>query len=193
MNHIRSDYPEQQQFWNNWIKKIFIDSTFPKLDYTYNHIQKHSSTDYLDRFTWDEVTNPIMIGTDNYRRKFLILKLIIDNTKYMQTFFQRYTDNNLLWMGCGHATNEFLSTIGGLKIDEAKLIVDIIEGKEIILNNDHRIFQDNINKKVMLYDEEKHIAANKIKNYWFNCKFNPEYKICREFLDRSYKILLNDQ
>ena len=193
MNYLNDDYQEKQQFWNSWIKKIFIDSEFPKLDYNNIHIQKHSFTDYLDRFTWDEVTNPIMIGTDNYRRKFLIIKLIIDNKKYMQTFFQRYTGDCLLWMGCGHATDEFLSTYGGLKIDEAKLITDIIEGKEIILNKDHRILQNNINKKVMLYDEEKHIAANKIKNYWFNCKFNPEYKICREFLDRSYKILLNDQ
>ena len=132
-----------------------------------------------------------MIGKDNYRRKFLIIKAIIDNKKYMQTFFQRYTDNNLLWMGCGHATTEFLSTYNGLRIDEAKLILDIIEGKNIVLNDEHRISSNNINKKVMLYDEEKHIAANKIKNYWFNCKFNPEYKLCHKLLSLSYDKIIS--
>ncbi|VVU95382.1 hypothetical protein CPAV1605_1133 [seawater metagenome] len=143
---------------------------------------RNGPTDYIDYLSWEEVTQPIMVGRDLFNRAFVVVKMMI-NDKYpiMQTFFQRYTNGNL-WMGCGHAKAKLIDTGGGMNNIQIKLIADIISGKEVELKDDHKLeYSLKEGDKVKLYyDIKKYNAANIIKKYWKECRYNPEYKICRK-------------
>lgn len=95
--------------------------------------------DYIDFITSDEVTSSLMKGHDTYNRPFIVLKVDVydpdDKLKdtRIETFFQRYTDDKFLWMGCGHATNLFISTIGGMKSCQFNLLADLIAGKKVVV------------------------------------------------------------
>jgi len=64
-------------------------------------------TDYLDGICYTDLTQPIMIGVDRYRRPFLcVVYHDIDTdaqvSTYVLTVFQRYTDSPFMWcrIGC---------------------------------------------------------------------------------------------
>ncbi len=84
-------------------------------------------THYIDFITEDEVEYNIMKGVDYFRRSFIVIKteyILQDGTKkdVMSTFFQRYTDEYLLWCGCGFMMN----TEGGMCINQLQLIYNLI-------------------------------------------------------------------
>ena len=97
-------------------------------------------TDYIDFIQWNEVTSSVMCGIDRYSRKFLVVKFIVNGTmKFMQTFFQRYTNCNYNWQGCGHATPKLVDTSGtGVTDEQWRLIKDVIEGKSVKIKEEHR-------------------------------------------------------
>ena len=70
----------------------------------------------------------------------------------MQTFFQRYTQGSQ-WQGCGHATPSFLETSGGINLDQLNLIKDLMDDKQVYLEEKHR-FNGSIKSQdyVELYD-----------------------------------------
>lgn len=95
--------------------------------------QRQGNTYYIDFIKFEEVTSPIMKGIDKFSRPFIVIKVngkLTDgsNIQLFQTFFQRYTDENL-WMGCGHYGLNLITTYGGMKSDQFKLIIDLINGK----------------------------------------------------------------
>jgi hypothetical protein len=77
--------------------------TIPYLDLCYRSSVFSNKYDIgeIDYIHWDEVIYPAMKGVDIYNRVFLVIKIIIDNKPIMQTFFQRHTYNNTIWMGVG--------------------------------------------------------------------------------------------
>ena len=88
-------------------------------------------TDYIDFISWDEVTSPVMRGQDIYGREFFVIKFLVDNKiKLMQTFFQRYSIEEDLWQGCGHATEQLIETCGGMRPEQFKFIERIINYNE---------------------------------------------------------------
>ena len=97
------------------------------------------ATDYIDFITKEEVTHPVMIGIDFFRRKFIVIKAIVDNKICIQTFFQRYSDDLKLWIGANVYGNcyELLGTIGGVKYIQAKLLKDIVDGKIVKITEEH--------------------------------------------------------
>ena len=149
------------------------------------------ATDYIDFITKEEVTHPVMIGIDFFRRKFIVIKAIVDNKICIQTFFQRYSDDSELWMGANIRGNcyELLGTIGGVKYIQAKLLKDIVDGKIIKITEEHNpscnLTNSIINKNVMLYDEKKWNAAKIIQRNWNFYRFNPKYGLCRRIIDRK--------
>ena len=152
-------------------------------------------TDYIDFLKWNEIEAPIMYGIDCYGRSFIVIKFIIIETgkKIMQTFFQRYTRGSS-WMGCGHATSLLIDTIGGMSKDQIEFIQNIINGKNVTMEDKHRpdtytgfYFNENSNSKytVSLFDEKKHIAATTIQNAWKLCRYDPIYKMCSKVQIRN--------
>jgi hypothetical protein len=147
------------------------------------------ATDYIDFIKKEEVTHPVMKGQDFFKRKFIVIKAIVDNSVCIQTFFQRYSDNVGLWMGanvCGNCC-DLLWTMGGIKYIQAKLLKDIVEGKIVKLTEEHNpcYYQiDSIlNKNIMLYDEKKWNAAKIIQRNWNFYRYNPKYEMCRRIID----------
>lgn len=147
--------------------------------------RRHGYTDYIDFIKYDEVTSPIMYGVDCFQRPFIVIKFTVEGVteSLMQTFFQRYTGGEC-WMGCGHATPWLIDTCGGMSEDQQKLIQNIIDGKEVIMEEKHRV--DGIGyrnikllgKKVKLFDQKKHDASIVIQRAWRLCRYDPSYKMC---------------
>ena len=110
-----------------------IPDTIPIL----NLGDRQGATLYIDFINTDEVTSPIMTGVDKFNRRFVVVKAKIEghDDEFMQTFFQRYT-NEHLWIS--DFRNNFLETYGGMTIEQLDLLQDLIDGKDVILQEYHR-------------------------------------------------------
>jgi hypothetical protein len=102
--------------------------------------ERVGDTQYIDFIKWDEVTSSAMTGIDILNRPFVVVKFKIDNetSPYMQTFFQRYTNEPQLWMGCGHAMTSLMDTTGGMKPVQQELINRVIDGNRVVITKEHR-------------------------------------------------------
>ena len=113
-------------------------------------------TGYIDFINPTELNNyNVMSGFDYANRRFFVIKAEIEYSdkpkiKTFTTFFQRYSDNNLLWHTSGH-----YDTTGGASLAQIKMLVNLLFigyyklDKEIsndlqILNNKYYIESDNI-------------------------------------------------
>ena len=156
-----------------------MDDLYYSIDVPYLNIgSRVGYTDYIDFLTWNEVTSPVMKGTDVYGRHFIVLKMIINEKKIMQTFFKRYS-RGTCWMGCGHATTNLISTFGGMKEEQAHFLRELIQQGENIIDIDiNPEFESFIGNKVYIYDENKVRAAIIIQRAWRKCRYEPRYEMC---------------
>ncbi len=174
------------------MENIYFDLVCPILDIG----NRMGATQYLDFLSWDEVTYPVMKGTDIYGRYFIVIKMLVNDKKIMQTFFKRYSDGKG-WMGCGHATANLIETPGCMKEAQIQLIKDIINEKNPILKEEHIPVgppsKNAINKKVFLYDERKIKAAVVIQRAWLKCRYDPSYKMCYRVQNNNLEIIMRDE
>ncbi len=95
------------------MEKILKHSNYPNLDIG----DRQGHTDYIDFINPSELTHPIMLGIDILKRPFIVIKAIgtlnDEMVKFTETFFQRYTENQSLWVGAC-AGKMFLDTTGGM-------------------------------------------------------------------------------
>jgi hypothetical protein len=144
---------------------------------------KRSYTEYIDFITLDDMTHSIMRGIDVYNRRFIVIKMIINNFHLMQTFFQRYTDSEGFWMGAGHhGGGHLIDTNGGMKDCQFKLIDDIINNKIVKIEAKHKpcvssLFEDNYVCSETIYK-----SVITIQKAWRLCRYNPKYKMCETVL-----------
>jgi hypothetical protein len=136
--------------------KTNLESFYDELDIPILDIgDRQGDTDYIDFLTLNEVTEPVMKGTDKFSRKFIVVKFMINEEKLMQTFFQRYT-NGSLWMACGHATRNLIDTQGGIKEEQEEFIRGLITtGSAQVLEEHYPTFNLDINKKAVLDNSDK--------------------------------------
>ena len=156
-----------------------MDDLYYSIDVPYLNIgSRVGFTEYIDFLTWNEVTSPIMKGTDIYGRHFIVIKMIVNDKKIMQTFFKRYS-NGTYWMGCGHATPNLISTNGGMIEEQVNFLRELIQQGENIINIDiNPEFECFIGNKVYIYDENKVRAAIIIQRAWRKCRYDPKYEMC---------------
>jgi len=103
-------------------------------------------TDYIDGIRAKDLTYPIMIGVDHFRRPFITIKYKnLDKNKYLIkngcghiTVFQRYTDNKKAWVKC--------NTKGPLMIHDGSSVFTE-EDKDLFINNIIRLLCD---KKILV-------------------------------------------
>ena len=142
---------------------------------------KQGHTDYIDFITLDDMTHSIMRGIDVYNRRFIVIKMIINNIQLMQTFFQRYPEREGLWMGAGHGVRHLIDTTGGMKDCQFKLIDDIINNKIVKIKEEHKpcvpSFKDNYVCNETIYN-----SVIIIQKAWRLCRYNPKYKMCEKVL-----------
>ncbi len=102
---------------------------------------RNGRTDYIDYIDPSELTSVVMRGTDKFKRPFIVIKVTghsisgEDTRVYYETFFQRYSDDNSLWMGAYCGGPEFMDTTGGMKFEQFQLLIDLLEGKTINYNH----------------------------------------------------------
>ena len=185
------------------IRNIFENKNIPILN-----IKNRFIGDYIDFITLDEVIYPIMKGLDSYNRPFIVIKMMIEGTLIMQTFFRRYIDG-YQWQGCGHATQNLLvETSGGMKEDQIQLISDIINERNIKIKMEHRPtnsyirllflgkYYPKINEKegyIRLYSEKEYNACIIIQRAWHECRYNPKYKMCGDILMKNIESIYQER
>lgn len=156
--------------------------------------RREGSTGYIDFLKWDEVTEPVMKGMDLYGRRFVVVKMNIENEdiNFMETYFQRYSDLLTKWMSCGHATRKFINTIGtGLDSDQIDLLKRVINKEEVIIEDIHRPWREYYEgKKVKLYENKKEKAAIIIQKQWRKCRYDPSYEMCKRVQMNNQKSIL---
>lgn len=108
-------------------------STLPTIDVG-NSFGTTDYIDYLKHSDLYETDCPAASGKDSAYRSFVVFsgEVVIGNLPpkpFMQTFFQRYTGENI-WMACGHAEYpQFISTIGGAKPVQIDLITTLLKNE----------------------------------------------------------------
>lgn len=153
--------------------------------------KRNGMTDYIDFIQFNEV-DTIAKGTDWFGRVFIVIKCVIDNRPIMQTFFQRYSNSNSGWMGCGkgHATELLIDTSGGMDDKQFKLLADLIMEKNVMIKEEHSPASLHyINKTVFPY--RHYLAAKIIKQQWRMCRWNPIYTMCQTIQHKNYTDIIN--
>jgi phosphosulfolactate synthase (CoM biosynthesis protein A) len=99
---------------------------------------RRGHTDYIDFIKQSDVTTSLSKGIDVFRRPFFVLLGIAHfesgdemDIEVFQTFFQRYTDNDSLWMGCGHHGINLMETSGGMSEAQIELLQELIRNKKV--------------------------------------------------------------
>ena len=152
-------------------------------------------TEYIDFIPWNEVTEPVMKGFDIYKRCFIVIKFLVNEDKkphkIMQTFFERYTYNTNLWMGCGHCSKNLLFTDGGMTQKQFEFIEEILKGKTMTIEEGiNSCFK--IGSTVKLLNEKEWDAAEIIQKYWRLCRYDPTYTMCKKIQTRNLENILNN-
>ena len=90
--------------------------------------------DYIDSIKIQDVTHPLMIGIDNWRRPFCSILYKFKNKYHLEVIFQRFTDEMSTWT-CGTSYSKRISPYGYF-IDKGKIDnITIDKIKNIIQNN----------------------------------------------------------
>ena len=135
------------------------------------------TTGYIDFINQNQLTSSVMRGIDQHNRRFIVIKMNIDNKNLFQTFFQRYSDSDGLWMGAGHHGCHLIATEGGMKDCQFKLIEDIISDKIVKIEEQHKPNTHSFIGKFVC-NEKIYNAVLKIQRAWRLCRYDPTYKMC---------------
>ena len=168
-----------------------IPFIIPPYIQTLNVDNNEGYTGYIDFITLDKMLEPIMRGTDKYNRKFIAIKMNIDNKQVFQTFFQRYSYSEEMWMGAGHYGWHLIATEGGMNECQFKLIEDIIHDKIVKIEAKHI---PNNKKFIDKYvcNETVYNSIVKIQRAWRLCRYDPKYKMCEIVQMNNLKDILDE-
>jgi hypothetical protein len=108
-NYVIDNFPEEIISMFSFEKMI----NFPILKFQDRFI---GFTDYIDRIKAEDLSEPIMIGIDCYKRAFICIrtmKLKKNNNITVDTIFQRYTNDKSYWThgGYGFIKNSSIDSI----------------------------------------------------------------------------------
>lgn len=152
-------------------------------------------TDYIDFLKRDEVPKNVMKGVDCYGRRFLTMKIggidlkTNEFFKTGQVFFERYTGERSI--ASGNFEGIFIWTTGGTTPIQYKLINDLVDGKLVKLEEEHRFNSSDCNVIVATMDYWENHYARIIQRNWKMCRYNPNYAICKKKLNEQYDEYIN--
>lgn len=97
-------------------------------------------TGYIDFISPTELNdNNVMSGFDYSCRRFFVIKAEIEYSdktriKTFTTFFQRYSDDTLLWHTAGHYGKLLFDTTGGSSLSQFKMLFELLSNGSYILD-----------------------------------------------------------
>ena len=119
--------------------KSIMDINCNKLDVSH----RYGATSYIDFIKQSELEENIMMkGRDDFERPFVVFKaeIIYENSKFNKktftTFFQRYTDDPLIYHACGHDGPLLFDSCGGTNITQLTLLDDLLKNGYVDLTPD---------------------------------------------------------
>jgi len=130
---------------NNFNKNLFTNLIQNIIYYNCNKLiidYRYGNTAYIDFIKPTEVQENVMKGKDDFERPFIVFKseIIYKNPKFNKktftTFFQRYSDDSLLWHTCGNEGPILFDTCGGINITQLKLLDDLLKNGYVDLTPD---------------------------------------------------------
>jgi len=159
------------------IPTLYIDNLFGKIG-------------YIDFIKPKQLTSSIMKGIDSINRRFIVIKMNIDNKHLFQTFFNVHSDCEGLWIGAGLIGIHLICARVVMTDFQFKLIEDIINDKVIKIEEKHN---PNIDSFIGKYvsNEKIYNACLKIQKAWRLCRYNPNYKMCEIVQMNNYKDIVN--
>jgi hypothetical protein len=127
-----------------------------KLEFNTLDIQdRRGVTGYIDFINPKELNdNNVMSGVDYANRPFFVIKAEIvysDKTKIntFTTFFQRYSDDTLLWHTAGHYGKLLFDTTGGSSLSQFKLL------SQLLLNGFYNLEKEDANN-LRIFNNDKY-------------------------------------
>ena len=174
-----------------------IDFTFyNRINNIYDLNGRMGSTDYIDFLTQKEVPKNVMKGIDCYNRKFITLKIggyNLDNMIFFRTgqvFFERYTRQP--YLASASFEGMFIETTGGTNPIQYQLINDLVDNKLVKLKDEHRFNSNKYNNIIANMDYWENNAAKIIQKNWIICRYNPNYTVCKNILNKEYDEYSNE-
>ena len=106
----------------------------------------------LNFFKKEEITEPIMRGTDHKGRKFLIVKYLIDNKiEIIDVYLQNSPLWETTWIVCGDITDNLFEQNSVLRNHQMVFIESLFRGNYGIVNDSIKPFNKQFfNKKVII-------------------------------------------
>lgn len=194
------------------IRMLKIDYSFyDRIENTLDIGNRMGRTYYIDFLTRKEVKKNLMKGKDYLGRKFIVIKIggiCLDTMEFFesgQVFFERY--QNEPHMVAANFEGMFLWTVGGTTPLQYQLINNLVDGKLVKIQEEHRINSGNHNLIVANMDywencyariiqknlriwSEKNRSAKIIQRNWKMCRYNPKYTICKKILNEQFDAYL---
>lgn len=102
--------------------------------------RENTQSEMIDFIKPDELTHPVMTGLDKYQRRFITIKFKVgrESLTLHQTFFERYTHNQLDWVGASSASSGLIWTEPSLTSEQFEFINQIISGNKVTISEEHR-------------------------------------------------------
>ena len=169
---------------------------FNRVHDTFDLGGRMGTTDYIDFLTQKEVPKNVMTGVDCYGRRFLTLKvggIDLDNMKFFrsaQVFFERYTGEP--YIAGADFEGMFIWITGGARPIQYQLINDLVDGKLVKIEEEHRFNSSKHNVILANMDYWEHHFAKIIQKNWLICRYNPRYSICKKILNQQFDEYLRD-
>jgi hypothetical protein len=176
-----------------------IDFTFfDRITDTYYLGRRMGHTDYIDFLYQDEVPKNMMKGRDKYSRQFLTMKIggiDLDTMKFFkcgQVFFERYTDSPYIAGADFADLVPFINTCGGTRPAQYQLINDLVDGRLVKVQEEHRFNSSNNNAIIANMDYWENRFAKIIQKNWDICRYNPNYTICKKIINEQFDEYLEN-
>jgi hypothetical protein len=133
-------YNERMGLHDEYNKKIInIIEKCPQLDLK----ERCGYTGYIDFILRQEISSPLTGGYDIFHRPFIVVNgtAILENDNevpFFQTFFQRYKDDQTLWVAC----NGLFEYGGGLGVYQKKALLELFEHGTVNLTDTSKFTQN---------------------------------------------------
>lgn len=119
-----------------YISRQIMDIDCPILDIG----EKRGYTGYIDFITPKDFKEKVNKGIDMFDRRFVTFRAIIEyedgkTTETFTTVFQRYTNNELLWMSAGYYSLLFY-TYGGVALEQFELLYKLLTEGSVDVTED---------------------------------------------------------
>jgi hypothetical protein len=121
--------------------------------------KRFGHTGYIDFIDSDDFKEEFNKGIDMFGRKFIALRAIIEytNGEIIETFmtlFQRYVQDDSLWVGAGSHLHLF-STQGGADLQQLQLVLKLLKDKTVDVTEEiykncriHSFYYNRLNENI---------------------------------------------